>query len=167
MNSLGISLKWDVYDWGYKRHLMDEKQINIEQSQLNLTETQSQVVIDLDSRFRKLREARSGLKVAQLGEDAEKPLLCRSLWSSTSRKLHCSARYKRNKRTWRRQSRSINKRYQHFGALVRNLRSRARTRCGDNQPTEAAWRQFISYESRAPLSGANPRRNRRRRPPFQ
>ncbi len=67
VNSLGISLKWDVYDWGNKRHLMDEKQRNIEQSQLNLTETQSQVVIDLDNRFRKLREARAGLKVAQLG----------------------------------------------------------------------------------------------------
>jgi outer membrane protein len=75
VNSLGISLKWDVYDWGYKRHLMDEKQRNIEQSQLNLTETQSQVVIDLDNRFRKLREARAGLKVAQLGQEAEKQKL--------------------------------------------------------------------------------------------
>jgi outer membrane protein len=75
VNSLGISLKWDVYDWGYKRHLMDEKQRNIEQSQLNLTETQSQVVIDLDNRFRKLREARAGLKVAQIGQEAEKQKL--------------------------------------------------------------------------------------------
>ena len=75
VNSLGISFKWDVYDWGYKRHLMDERQRNIEQSKLNLTETQSQVVIDLDNRFRKLREARAGLKVAQLGEDAEKQKL--------------------------------------------------------------------------------------------
>src|ERR1700722_2625431 len=75
VNSLGISLKWDLYDWGYKRHLMDEKRRNIEQSHLNLTETQSQVVIDLDNRFRKLREARAGLKVAQLGEDAEKQKL--------------------------------------------------------------------------------------------
>jgi outer membrane protein len=75
VNSLGISFKWDLYDWGNKRHLMDEKQRNIEQSQLNLTETQSQVVIDLDNRFRKLREARAGLKVAELGEDAEKQKL--------------------------------------------------------------------------------------------
>ena len=71
INSLGISLKWDVFDWGQKRHLMDEKQRNIEQSHLSLTETQSQVVIDVDNRFRKLREARASLKVAQLGEDAE------------------------------------------------------------------------------------------------
>jgi outer membrane protein TolC len=75
INSLGISLKWDVFDWGQKRHLMDEKQRNIEQSHLSLTETQSQVVIDVDNRFRKLREARASLKVAQLGEGAEKQKL--------------------------------------------------------------------------------------------
>jgi outer membrane protein len=75
VNALGISLKWDVFDWGQKRHLMDEKQRNIEQSHLSLTETQSQVMIDVDNRFRKLREARASLKVAQLGEDAEKQKL--------------------------------------------------------------------------------------------
>ncbi|MGH9747626.1 MAG: TolC family protein [Candidatus Acidiferrales bacterium] len=75
INSLGISFKWDLYDWGYKRHLLDEKQRNVVQSQLNLTETQNQVLIDIDNRFRKLREARAGLKVAQLGEEAEKQKL--------------------------------------------------------------------------------------------
>ncbi|MGA7624151.1 MAG: TolC family protein [Candidatus Acidiferrales bacterium] len=75
INSLGVSLKWDLWDWGYKRHLMDEKQRGIEQSQLNLAETRSQVVIDLNNRFRKLREARAGLKVAQLGQEAEKQKL--------------------------------------------------------------------------------------------
>lgn len=53
---------------------MDEKQRDIEQSHLNLTKTQSQVVIGVDNRFRKLREARASLKVAQLG-DAEKQKL--------------------------------------------------------------------------------------------
>jgi outer membrane protein len=75
VNSLGISLKWDLWDWGYKRHLMDEKERGIEQSQLNLTETRTQVAIDLDNRYRKLREARASLKVAQLGQEAEKEKL--------------------------------------------------------------------------------------------
>jgi outer membrane protein TolC len=75
VNSLGVTLKWDLYDWGYKRHLSDEKQRGIEQSQLNLAETRSQVAIDLYNRFRKLREARAGLKVAQLSEEAEKQKL--------------------------------------------------------------------------------------------
>ncbi len=75
INSVGFSLKWDVWDWGNKRHLMDEKQRGIEQSRLSLTETQSQVVVDISNRYRKLREARAGLKVAQLAEDAEKQKL--------------------------------------------------------------------------------------------
>ncbi len=75
MNSLGISFKWDIFDWGNKRHLLDEKQRGIEQGQLNLLETRSQVTIDLDNRYRKLREARAGLKVAELGQQAEKEKL--------------------------------------------------------------------------------------------
>ena len=75
VNSIGFSLKWDVFDWGYKRHLLDEKDRTIEQSRLSLTETQSQVVLDLDNRFRKLREARAQVKVAQLAQQAEKEKL--------------------------------------------------------------------------------------------
>jgi outer membrane protein TolC len=75
VNSLGISFKWDIFDWGNKRHLLDEKQRGIEQGQLNLLETRSQVTIDLDNRYRKLREARAGLKVAELGQQAEKEKL--------------------------------------------------------------------------------------------
>jgi outer membrane protein len=75
VNSLGIQFKWDVYDWGYKKHLTDEKQRQIEQSQLNLTETSSQVVLDVSNRFRKLREARASLNVAALAQDAEKQKL--------------------------------------------------------------------------------------------
>jgi outer membrane protein len=75
INSLGINLKWDVYDWGYKKHLTDEKQRQIEQSQLSLTETSSQVVLDVSNRYRKLREARASLNVAQLAQEAEKEKL--------------------------------------------------------------------------------------------
>jgi outer membrane protein len=75
VNSLGIQFKWDIYDWGYKKHLMDEKQRQIEQSQLNLTETSSQVVLDVSNRYRKLREARASLNVAQLAQEAEKQKL--------------------------------------------------------------------------------------------
>ena len=75
INTIGINLKWDLYDWGYKKHLMDEKQRAIEQSSLNLTETQGQVEVDLGNRFRKLREARINVKVARLAQEAEKEKL--------------------------------------------------------------------------------------------
>jgi len=75
VNALGINFKWDLYDWGYKKHLMDEKQRSVDQSQLNLTETQSQVAVDLGNRFRKLHEARANVRVAQLAQQAEKEKL--------------------------------------------------------------------------------------------
>ncbi|HXX17181.1 MAG TPA: TolC family protein [Candidatus Eremiobacteraceae bacterium] len=75
INTLGVNLKWDLWDWGYKRHLMDEKQRAIDQSSLNLSETQSQVSVDLGNRFRKLREARANVGVAQLAQRAEKDKL--------------------------------------------------------------------------------------------
>jgi outer membrane protein TolC len=75
INTVGINFKWDLYDWGYKRHLMDEKQRTIEQSTLTLTETQSQVAVDLGNRFRKLRESRATIKVAELAQQAEKEKL--------------------------------------------------------------------------------------------
>ena len=68
-------MNWDLYDWGNKRHLLAQKERTIEQSQLNLAETQSQVLIDLDNNFRKLRQARANVKVAQLGQQAEKEKL--------------------------------------------------------------------------------------------
>jgi outer membrane protein TolC len=75
VNHLGVNLKWDLYDWGYKKHLLDEKQRATEQSALNLTETQNQVAVDLGNRFRKLREARANVKVAQLAQQAEREKL--------------------------------------------------------------------------------------------
>jgi outer membrane protein len=59
INTLGVNFKWDLWDWGYKRHLMDEKQRAIDQGSLNLSETQNQIAVDLGNRFRKLREARA------------------------------------------------------------------------------------------------------------
>jgi len=73
--SVGFLMTWDVWDWGYKKHELDEKRRTTEQSRLNITETESQVLVDVDNHFRKLREARAKLSVAQAGKDAEKEKL--------------------------------------------------------------------------------------------
>lgn len=75
INAIGVTMKWDVFDWGYKKHLLAEKDTAIEQSRLNLTETSNQVLVDLDNHYRKLREARASLNVAQLAQEAEKEKL--------------------------------------------------------------------------------------------
>ncbi|HTV57451.1 MAG TPA: TolC family protein [Verrucomicrobiae bacterium] len=73
--SAGIMVEWDIFDWGYKRHLLDQKKRTVDESRLNLDETESQVVIDVDNRFRKLREARANLDAARLSHDAEQEKL--------------------------------------------------------------------------------------------
>jgi outer membrane protein TolC len=71
----GFLVNWDVFDWGYKRHLLEEKKHDTEESRLNLTEAESQVVVDVGARFRSLKEGRARLKVAELGREAEKEKL--------------------------------------------------------------------------------------------
>jgi outer membrane protein len=71
----GFILQWDVFDWGYKHHILEQKRRTVEESRLNLDETQSQVVVDVDNHYRKLREARANLRVTQLARDAEKEKL--------------------------------------------------------------------------------------------
>jgi len=73
--SIGFLMTWDVWDWGYKKHELDEKRRTTEQSRLNISETESQVLVDVDNHFRKLREARAKLSVAQMGKDTEKEKL--------------------------------------------------------------------------------------------
>jgi len=73
--SAGITMQWDVFDWGYKKHLLEEKRRTVDESRLNLDETQSQVLIDVGNRFRKLREARANLGVARMARDAEQEKL--------------------------------------------------------------------------------------------
>lgn len=71
----GVLVNWDVFDWGYKRHLLEQRKHDTEESRVNLTEAQTQVVVDVDARFRTLKEARARLKVAQLAQEAEKEKL--------------------------------------------------------------------------------------------
>jgi outer membrane protein TolC len=73
--SVGVLMTWDIWDWGYKKHELDEKKRTTEQSRLNITETESQVLVDVDNHYRKLREARMNLTVAQAGKVAEKEKL--------------------------------------------------------------------------------------------
>jgi outer membrane protein TolC len=68
--SAGLELKWDPFDWGGRRDEVRQKDVSLEQSHYQLTETQAQVLLDVDNSFRKLEESRTLLEVAQAGRDA-------------------------------------------------------------------------------------------------
>jgi outer membrane protein TolC len=68
--SAGVEMKWDPFDWGGRRDVVKQKEATVEQSNYQLQETRSQVLLDVDNTFRKLSESRSLVTVAGAARDA-------------------------------------------------------------------------------------------------
>jgi outer membrane protein len=66
----GLEFSWDPFDWGQRRDEVKQKKITLDQSEVQLKQTQSQVLLDVNNHFRKLAESRQLLSVAQAGRDA-------------------------------------------------------------------------------------------------
>ncbi len=73
--SAGLSLSWEPFDWGRKKHELAERSKAVEQSVTSLSETQAQVLIDVNKQFRKVQEAAANLHVTQLVIEAAKEKL--------------------------------------------------------------------------------------------
>jgi len=75
VTSLGLELKWEPWDWGRRKDVVNQKKIVETQAQAQLRETQSKVLMDVNSRFRKLEESRMLLEVAAVERDAARQRL--------------------------------------------------------------------------------------------
>ena len=71
IGSVGALLTWQPWDWGEKRHKVRQAALAEQHAELSLEDTREQILLDLNSRFRYLREARSHLAVAEAIRDAE------------------------------------------------------------------------------------------------
>ena len=67
--SVGVSLSWEPFDWGRKKHEIREKQGTIEQARLAKAETESSVLVDVNDKYRQLQYRRTELNVARLAQD--------------------------------------------------------------------------------------------------
>ena len=73
--SAGVSLTWEPFDWGRKRHELAQKSKTIEQSAASLRETETQVLLEVGEQFRKVQVAAASLHVAELaGQAAQEKL---------------------------------------------------------------------------------------------
>jgi len=70
--SVGVLVTWTPFDWGRRSHELAENTRQIEQARNGLTEAQSQVLVDVNSKFRKLQESRLLLEAAGLTREAQK-----------------------------------------------------------------------------------------------
>ena len=61
----GFEFRWEPFEWGRRKHEVNEKTINVEQSKLKLDNTRSQILINVGDTFRSVREARAAVQVAE------------------------------------------------------------------------------------------------------
>ncbi|WP_433966610.1 TolC family protein [Tunturiibacter gelidiferens] len=66
----GVKMTWEPFEWGRRRDTVKEKSVEVQQSQYQLDQTRSQILLDVDKTFRKLSESRSMLEVALAARDA-------------------------------------------------------------------------------------------------
>jgi outer membrane protein TolC len=70
VTAAGLSLGWDVFDWGRKRKELAIKDRTIEQATNALQSAESQVVQEVETRYRQIEEARRLLRVVQMAQEA-------------------------------------------------------------------------------------------------
>jgi outer membrane protein TolC len=68
LSGVGIQVDWEVFDWGRKKHEVADKDKSITQANNSLLDTESQVVMEVNSRFRTMQESRQMLTVAKLAQ---------------------------------------------------------------------------------------------------
>jgi outer membrane protein TolC len=71
IGTVGALLTWQPWDWGEKHHKVQQAVLSEKQATLSVEDTREQILLDVDSNFRHLREARAHLAVAEAVRDAE------------------------------------------------------------------------------------------------
>lgn len=68
LSGVGVQVEWEVFDWGRKKREVAEKGKTIDQANNSLLDAESQVVMEVNTRFRQMQESRQLLKVAKLAQ---------------------------------------------------------------------------------------------------
>lgn len=64
--SVGVSVEWEIFDWGRKKREVAEKKLAVEQTENSLIEAESLVLMDVNAKFRKLKESADQLRLMQM-----------------------------------------------------------------------------------------------------
>lgn len=68
--SVGVSLTWEPFDWGRRKHEAVEKKRTIEQAKIAHHEARSSVLVDVNDKYRQLQFRRAELRVARMSQEA-------------------------------------------------------------------------------------------------
>src|SRR5262249_42172247 len=73
--AFGIQVKWEPWDWGRRGREVAAKAAVVEQAKLSVREVEDRAVLEINSRFRKLAEARAQLAVVDMARDVAREKL--------------------------------------------------------------------------------------------
>jgi len=68
VSGVGVQVEWEVFDWGRKKNEVAEKNRTIAQNENTLQETESQVLMEVNAKFRTLQESCQLIRIAQLAQ---------------------------------------------------------------------------------------------------
>ena len=68
LSGVGVQVDWEVFDWGRKKHEVADKEKSVTQANNSLLDTESQVLMEVNSHFRAMQETRQMLTVAKLAQ---------------------------------------------------------------------------------------------------
>ncbi len=76
----GLEFRWEPFEWGRRKHEVNEKTINVEQSKLELENTKANILINIGDQFRSVKEARASVLVAQAAQTSSREKLREVTW---------------------------------------------------------------------------------------
>jgi len=68
LSGVGVQVEWEVFDWGRKKREVAEREKSITEANNSLADVESQIVMEVNTRFRQMQESRQLLKVAKLSQ---------------------------------------------------------------------------------------------------
>ena len=71
----GFLLQWEPFDWGQKRHRIEQLQATAKEASLTSKDVEQQVLLDVHAKYRKLMEARVLLETLTTVQEAEREKL--------------------------------------------------------------------------------------------
>jgi outer membrane protein len=75
VSGLGLEFSWEPWDWNRRKHEVNEKNLKVEESKVNLEETKSQALLDVDKEFREVHEAQAAVAVAAAARESSREKL--------------------------------------------------------------------------------------------
>jgi outer membrane protein TolC len=67
--TVGVTLSWEPFDWGRRKRELAEKRRIVEQADLSVRETESAVLVEVNTKFRKLQQTHQLLAIGRLAEE--------------------------------------------------------------------------------------------------